>query len=82
MKKVSSIVHLIPGLTKGGAERVVIELANSFSSQGCSVSIVAICNFDKKLIPSILHSNVNIIYINSLPMILPIHHTSLLVNPH
>ena len=67
MKKVSSIVHLIPGLTKGGAERVVIELANSFSSQGYSVSIVAICNFDKKLMPSILHSNVNIIYINSLP---------------
>lgn len=67
MNKVLSIVHIVPGLTKGGAERVVIDLVNSFSRQGHSISIIAICKFDKKLMPSSLSSSLKIIYINSSP---------------
>lgn len=35
------IVHLIPALTKGGAERVVVELANQAAREGHGVTVVA-----------------------------------------
>lgn len=35
-----SIVHVIPALTRGGAERVAIDLANAAADRGDSVSIV------------------------------------------
>lgn len=35
------IVHLIPALTKGGAERVVVELANQAAREGHDVTVVA-----------------------------------------
>jgi glycosyltransferase involved in cell wall biosynthesis len=34
------IMHVIPALTKGGAERVVVELANNADAQGHSVTIL------------------------------------------
>jgi glycosyltransferase involved in cell wall biosynthesis len=52
------IVHVIPALTKGGAERVVVDLANQAIEDGHAVTILAGCAADAELLPAPLDPRV------------------------
>lgn len=57
------IVHIVPALTKGGAERVVVELANYFAGQGHSVTILAAAAAPPNLLAGTLRPDVSLRYI-------------------
>jgi len=46
------IVHVIPALTKGGAERVVVDLANRAVKDGCEVTILIGVNAPEVVLPA------------------------------
>ncbi len=52
------ILHVVPALTKGGAEKVVIELANMAASQGDEVTVLAAFRADSSLLADTLHPDV------------------------
>ena len=54
------IVHVIPALTKGGAERVVVDLANQAIEDGHAVTILAGCAANAELLPAPLDPRVQI----------------------
>ena len=57
------IVHVISGLTKGGGERVVAELANEAVKKGCTVTVLAGWPEDTVLLQDTLHKNVEVRFI-------------------
>jgi glycosyltransferase involved in cell wall biosynthesis len=65
------ILHILPALTKGGAEKVVVDLANSSSLQGHDVSVLVCYNVDPLLLKNDLSSTVQFrsIYNKRLPKI-------------
>lgn len=58
------IVHVITALTKGGGEKVVVELANSAASNGNEVTIVNAFAADPTLLQNQLHESVRVEYIS------------------
>ena len=58
------ITHIIPALTKGGAERVLIELANRFAAAGDQVTVVTAFPVDPVLGRDALHSQIEIVHIS------------------
>ena len=59
------IVHVIPALTKGGAERVVVDLANAAAEAGHDVSIVAAVPAPPQLIAHALRPEVRLRYVGT-----------------
>lgn len=59
------IVHVIPALTKGGAERVVIDLANAAVSNGHEVAIIVAAEAPPECRPGKLRPEVQSCVINS-----------------
>ena len=57
------IVHVIPALTKGGAERVVVDLANAAVEEGHEVSIVAAVPAPPQLVAHALRPEVCLVAI-------------------
>ncbi|MFN3724732.1 MAG: glycosyltransferase family 4 protein [Allosphingosinicella sp.] len=57
------IAHILPALTKGGAERVAVELANHFAEGGDSVTILAGWPADRVLLTDRISPNVSLRYI-------------------
>lgn len=58
------IVHFVPVLGKGGAERVVVDLANQAAIDGHEVSIVAWMPAPPELLPNMLRSDIPIRYLD------------------
>ena len=63
MSETLKIVHIIPALTKGGAERVAVDLANASARDGHSVTLVACWKFDEEVLRVQLDSEVQVVYI-------------------
>ena len=62
------IVHVLPALTKGGGERVAVELANHATVAGNQVTLVAACQVDSALLREALHPGVRVIYLSNSPV--------------
>lgn len=58
-----SIVHVLPYLGKGGAERVVVDLANHAAARGDRVSIVAANRVDESLLRMELNPTIDVRYV-------------------
>lgn len=58
------ITHILPLFTQGGAQVVVIELANFFADDGHKVTVIAASPVNPKLLRSALRPNINIHYIS------------------
>lgn len=58
------IVHVLPALTKGGAERVAAELANHAASSGHQVTLIAAFPVDSALLRDALHPSVLVSYVS------------------
>lgn len=58
------IVHVVPFLSKGGAERVAAELANHASLSGHQLTVIASSPVDPSILRNYLDSNVKVIYVN------------------
>jgi glycosyltransferase involved in cell wall biosynthesis len=54
------IVHAIPALTRGGAERVVVDLANHAAERGHQVTILTAVPAPAELLPGPLHAAVEL----------------------
>lgn len=59
------ITHVISGLTKGGAERVVVELANIAVEKGHEVTVLAAWPVDPAMMQDQLHPGVGIKFIGA-----------------
>ena len=59
-----NIVHVVPALTKGGAERVAVELANHAVGSGHKVTLIAGWSVDPLLLRKFLKVEVSVIYIS------------------
>ncbi len=57
-----SIVHMIPALTKGGAERVAVDLANASTRAGHSTTVVAGWKVAEQILRVRLDPGVHVIY--------------------
>jgi glycosyltransferase involved in cell wall biosynthesis len=58
-----NIVHVIPAFTKGGAERVAVDLANAAVAKGHAVAIVAAFHVREDLLLSDLSEEVDVRYV-------------------
>ncbi len=58
------IVHILPALTKGGAERVAVDLANEMAAQGHELTLVAGHPVDPAILASRLSPSVDLRFIN------------------
>jgi glycosyltransferase involved in cell wall biosynthesis len=58
------ILHFIPSLVRGGAERVAIELANDAARRGHQVAMVAAVRNSPELMPLPLRSDVELRYVH------------------
>lgn len=58
------IVHVLPALTKGGAERIVADLANRGAQAGHEVAIIAACPANSALLRNSLHPDVRVLFIS------------------
>jgi glycosyltransferase involved in cell wall biosynthesis len=58
------IVHILPALSKGGGERVAIELANHQARTGHEVSVVAAWAVDPALLQDSLHPGIKVSFIS------------------
>lgn len=58
------ILHFIPSLIRGGAERVAIELANDAARRGHQVTMVAAVRHSHELMPAPLRSDVELRYVH------------------
>ncbi len=56
------IVHVLPALTKGGAERVAVDLANASSRTGHQVTVVTAWKVDEQILRVRLDPEVCVIY--------------------
>jgi len=61
------ILHVISQLTKGGAERVAVELANSFSRSGDEVAMLVTHPTDPALLQERIDSSVDLRFVTSRP---------------
>lgn len=61
------IVHMLPALTKGGAERVAVDLANSSARAGHQVTVVAGWKVDEQVLRNRLDREVDVIYMTEKP---------------
>lgn len=57
------IVHVVPSLVKGGAERVLVDLANHSSAQGHEVTVIAAKKVDETLLRNDLRPEIAVRYI-------------------
>lgn len=57
------ILHFIPSLIRGGAERVVVDLANEAAQRGHQVMVVAATRHPVELMPAPLREDVEVHYI-------------------
>lgn len=57
------IVHMLPALTKGGAERVALDLANASARAGHQVTMIAGWKVDEKVLRAHLDPGVSVVYI-------------------
>lgn len=62
-----SIVHMLPALDKGGAERVVVDLANLGVAKGHEVSVLVGWKVDERLLRVRLNPAVKVIYMAESP---------------
>ena len=62
-----SIVHLIPALTKGGAERVAVDLANASARLGHEVTILVGWKVDEKILRVRIDPSISVIYMCETP---------------
>lgn len=60
---VMKIVHILPALTKGGGERVAVDLANHAATQGHEVTLLAAVEVDPTLLRDALRPDVEVRYI-------------------
>lgn len=58
------IIHVLPALTKGGGERVAVELANHAVQSGHQVAFVVGWQVDSALLQDILHPGVCVLYVS------------------
>lgn len=61
-------MHVLPALAKGGAERVVVVLANEAHARGHEVRILAGTWVDPTLVASALHPDIEIVYMFEQPV--------------
>jgi glycosyltransferase involved in cell wall biosynthesis/SAM-dependent methyltransferase len=61
----TKIVHIIPLLTKGGGERVAVDLANQAAEAGSEVTILSAFAGDPGLLPAPLHPDVQLRYVSA-----------------
>lgn len=59
------IIHVLSGLTKGGGERVVVELANQSAANGDEVTILAGWPEDPVYLQNMVHPDVEVRFISS-----------------
>jgi glycosyltransferase involved in cell wall biosynthesis len=59
-----NITHIVPSLSKGGAERVVVDLANSAVRDGHAVTVVAGWRVDDHLLRTRLDPAVRVVYMS------------------
>jgi glycosyltransferase involved in cell wall biosynthesis len=59
------IVHVLPALTKGGGERVAVELANHAVNAGNQVTLIAACPADPALLQNSMDPKVSVVYVSS-----------------
>ncbi len=57
------IAHVLPALTKGGGERIVVELANHAASKGHEVILIAAYNVDPELLQNSIHPKVQLFFV-------------------
>ena len=67
MSDVLSIVHMLPALTKGGAERVAVDLANASARAGHEVTLVAGWKVDEQVLRVRLNPGIRMIYMTETP---------------
>jgi len=67
MSSALSILHMIPALTKGGAERVAVDLANASAREGHGVTVVAGWKVDEQVLRVRLDPSVRVIYMTEMP---------------
>jgi glycosyltransferase involved in cell wall biosynthesis len=58
------IIHVVSALTKGGAERVVVELANQGVLNGHQVTVIAANYYDKTILQNFLLPNVEVLFVS------------------
>lgn len=58
------IVHILPALSKGGGERVAIELANHQARMGHEVSVVTAWAVDPGLLQDSLYPGINVLFVS------------------
>jgi len=58
-----NIIFLIPSISGGGAERVIVDLSNMFAKNNYNVSIF--CIYKKKIEEYKLDNNITVSYLNS-----------------
>ena len=54
------ITHILPALTKGGAEKVVVDLANVCSKKGHELTVLVACSVNPELLRNKLASSVQV----------------------
>jgi glycosyltransferase involved in cell wall biosynthesis len=59
------IVHLLPGLTKGGGEKVTVDLANHAAAAGHQVTVIAGFTHDPAVLRETIHPAVDVRYIST-----------------
>lgn len=62
------IVHFLPALVKGGAERVAVDLANKAASEGHQVTVLAAFKVDETLLRQRLYAGIDVRYITQSPV--------------
>ncbi len=67
MSRTLKIVHMLPALTKGGAERVAVDLANASARAGHAVTLVAGWKVDEQVLRVRLHPDVRVDYMTETP---------------
>jgi len=67
MSTALNIVHMIPALTKGGAERVALDLANASARDGHCVTLVACWKVDEQVLRVRLAPEVRVVYMTEIP---------------
>ena len=62
MSAALNIVHMIPALTKGGAERVAVDLANASVRDGHCVTLIACWKVDEQVLRVRLAPEIRVVY--------------------
>ena len=59
------IIHVVPALTRGGGERVAVDLANHAAAEGHDVALLAAFRVDESLLRRELSPKVEVAYVSS-----------------